>query len=48
MALDQGETDASFEEPELHLIVNKGSKTILFPEKEMEPIKISGRISVSF
>ncbi len=48
MALDQGETDASFEEPELHLIVNKGSKTILFPEREMEPIKISGKITVSF
>lgn len=49
IAFDQGQADVSFEEPELHLIINKGStKTIPIEMGEVEPVKISGKISISF
>jgi hypothetical protein len=46
LILDQGESDVSFEEPELNLIVKKGSKTI--PFEQGEPIKITGSFTISF
>lgn len=50
ITFDQGQADVSFEEPELHLIVNKGSmnKTIPIEIGDMEPVKISGKITISF